>query len=56
MACLVEEEGTSGGAGEACGDQLGAVGQDRVTVSAGEQTRPADVIQEDPAHDPQTHL
>ncbi len=47
---LVEEEGPSGGSGEACGDQLGAVGQDRVTVSAGEQTCPAHVIQEDSAH------
>lgn len=47
---LIEEEGAARGSGEAGGDELGAVGQDGVTVGAGEEACPSDVIQEDPPH------
>lgn len=47
---LVEQESSARGSGEACGDELGSVGQDGVTVGAGEEASPTDVIQEDTPH------
>ena len=47
---LVEQEGSASGSSEACGDKLGSVGQDGVTVGTGEETSPSNVIQEDPPH------
>ena len=47
---LVEEEGSARGPREARGDELGAVGQRRVTVGAAEQPSAADVVQEDASH------
>lgn len=48
---LVEEEGSPCGSSEARGDELRAVGQDGITVGAGEETSAPDVVQEDSAHD-----
>lgn len=50
MGDLVEQEGSSCGSGEAGGDELGAVGQDGVTVGTGEEAAPTNVIQEDTTH------
>ena len=47
---LVEEEGPAGGPGEAGRDELGAVGEDGVTVGTGEETRASNVVQKDPPH------
>lgn len=47
---LVEEEGSAGGSGEACGDELSSVGQNGVTVGTGKQASPTNVIQEDSSH------
>lgn len=47
---LVEEEGSAGGARKSGGDELGAIGQDGITVGAREQARSANVVQEDAAH------
>lgn len=51
LAHLVEEEGSPCGSSEARGDELRAVGQDGITVGAGEETSAPDVVQEDSAHD-----
>lgn len=57
VACLVEEEGSAGGSGEAGGDEFWAIGQDSVTVGAGEEACAPDVVQEDPPHGSvHTHL
>lgn len=37
-ACLVEEEDSASGSGEAGGDEFRAVGQDGVTFGAGEES------------------
>lgn len=47
---LVEQEGSSRGSSEACGDELSSVGQDCVTVGTREEASPTNVIQEDAAH------
>lgn len=47
---LVEEKRPARCSGEACGDELGPVGQDGVAVGAGEEARAADVVQEDAPH------
>lgn len=47
---LVEEKGSARGPGEARRDELGAVGQDGVTVGTGEQASPSNMVQEDAAH------
>lgn len=52
MLCvdLVEQERSAGGSSEARGDEFSSVGQDGVTVGAGEEASPTNVIQEDPPH------
>lgn len=47
---LVEQESSAGGSSEARGDEFCSVGQNGVTVGAGEQASPTDVVQEDPSH------
>lgn len=47
---LVEQESSAGGSGEARGDELRPVGQDGVTVGAGEEASSTDMIQEDSPH------
>lgn len=47
---LVEQESSAGGSSEACGDEFSSVGQDGVTVGAGEEASPTDMIQENPPH------
>ena len=47
-----EEEGASGGAGEARADQLAAVGKHGAAAATGEQPLSADVPQVDSAHRP----
>jgi len=46
----IEEKGSSRRAREPRRDQLGAIRQRNVTAGTGEQTRPAQVVQEDPPH------
>jgi len=48
---FVEEEGSSGGAGEPRGNEFASVGQIRVTTHAREQPASAHVVQEDATHD-----
>lgn len=47
---LIEEESSARGSGEACWNQLRPVGQDGVTVGAGEEACSANVVQEDASH------
>ena len=47
---LVEEESSACGSCETCWDELGPVGQDGVTVGAGEEACSADVVQKDASH------
>lgn len=47
---LVKKKGPSCGPCKASGDELGAVGQDRVTVSAGEQASATNMIQKNSSH------
>jgi len=47
---LVEQESSSGGPGEARGDEFSSVGQNGVTVCTSEEASPTNVIQEDPTH------
>ena len=47
---LVEEESSACGPCEASRDELRPVGQDGVTVGAGEEASSADVVQEDASH------
>lgn len=47
---LVKKEGPSCGPCEASGDELGAVGQDRVAVCAGEQASATNMIQKNSSH------
>lgn len=47
---LVEEESSACGSCETCGDKLGSVRQDGVTVGTGEEACSANVVQEDTSH------
>lgn len=47
---LVEEESSASGSSEACGDEFRSVGQNGVTVGAGEEASSPNVSQEDPPH------
>lgn len=47
---LVKKKGPSCGPCKASGDELGAVGQDRVAVCAGEQASATNVIQKNSSH------
>lgn len=47
---LVKKKGPPCGPCKASGDELGAVGQDRVTVSAGEQASATNMIQKNSSH------
>lgn len=47
---LIEEESSARGSRESCGDELRPVSQNGVTVGTREETRSADVVQEDAPH------
>ena len=49
---LIKEEGSAGGPGEACGDELRSIGEDGVTVGTGEEACSTDVVEEDSPHCP----